>query len=114
MERDETTLLDIAKASRAAMEFVEGFSKEAFLDDPRTKAAVLYELIVVGEAVKRLSAVFRDQHPEIPWALIAGMRDHLIYGYDALDWDEVWKTATADVPALLKAIESMLPKRNGP
>ena len=114
MERDEATLLDIAKASFAAMGFVEGFSRDEFLDDAKTKAAVLYELIVVGEAVKRLSAAFRDQHPEIPWGLIAGMRDHLIHGYDALDWDEVWKTATADVPALLKTIESMLPKRNGP
>ena len=46
-----------------------------------------------------------------PRLLIAGMRDHLIHGYDAVDWDEVWKTASVDVPALLSAIEPLLPKK---
>jgi len=62
-------------------------------------------LTVVGEAVKRLSMDFRDRNPQIPWTLIAGMRDHLIHAYDLVDWDEVWKTSTKDVPDLLQKIE---------
>jgi uncharacterized protein with HEPN domain len=38
--------------------------------------------------------------------MIAGMRDKLIHGYDVVDLDEVWKTATADVPALIVALQS--------
>jgi uncharacterized protein with HEPN domain len=52
------------------------------------------------------------QHPAIPWLLIAGMRDHLIHAYDTVDLDEVWKTATRDVPELLAAIEPLLPKKS--
>ncbi|MBI4726816.1 DUF86 domain-containing protein [candidate division TA06 bacterium] len=108
MYRDETTLQDIAEAARLAAGFVQGLGKAAFLDDLKTQSAVLYQLIVMGEAVKRLSAEFRQQHPETPWALIAGMRDNLIHGYDLVDWDEVWKTATSDVVALLAQIEPLL------
>ena len=50
------------------------------------------------------------RHPEIPWTLIAGMRDKLIHGYDIVDLDEVWKTANADVPDLLSLLEPLLPK----
>ena len=32
------------------------------------------------------------------------MRDRLIHGYDAVDIDELWKTATEDVPALLEQV----------
>lgn len=71
---------------------------------------MLYQLIVMGEAVKHLSSEFRAQHTEIPWSLIAGMRDHLIHGYDIVDWDEVWKTATSDVLDLLTKIEPLLPR----
>ena len=110
MRRDETTLLNIAEAARLVAGFVQGLSKDAFLDDSKTQSAVLYQLIVMGEAVKRLSAEFRTQHIEIPWSLIAGMRDHLIHGYDIVDWDEVWKTATRDVAALLTQIEPLLPR----
>jgi uncharacterized protein with HEPN domain len=110
MQRDEATLLDIAEAARLVTHFVQDMSKAVFLDDYKTQSAVLYQLIVMGEAVKRLSSEYRAQHTEIPWSLIAGMRDHLIHGYDIVDWDEVWKTATTDVPDLLIKIEPLLPR----
>jgi uncharacterized protein with HEPN domain len=60
---------------------------------------------VIGEAVKRLSDEFRTSHPQIPWALMTGMRDHLVHAYDLIDWDEAWKTAITDIPSLLEKIK---------
>ncbi len=65
----------------------------------------------MGEAVKRLSQDLRAQHPEMSWALIAGMRDHLIHGYDVVDWDQVWNTVTRDVPDLITKLETFLPRQ---
>ncbi len=110
MRRDDATLLDIRKASGLIVEFVQGMTKEAFFSDAKTQSSVLYQLSVMGEATKRLSPELRSRHSEIPWAVIAGMRDHLIYGYDVVDWEEVWNTVTRDVPDLLKKLESLPPK----
>lgn len=109
MQRDQVTLLDIAKSAHLVATFIQDVTKEAFLEDLKTQSSVLYQLIIMGEAVKRLSHEFRAQHPGVPWSLVAGMRDHLIHGYDIVDWDEVWKTATSDVPGLLAQIEPLLP-----
>ena len=79
----------------------------AFEVDLKTQSAVLHQLLVIGEAVKRLSPTFRVRHAHVPWSLIAGMRDHLIHGYDAVDLDEVWRTVRRDLPALLQAITEM-------
>jgi len=79
MERDEATLLDIANAAHLVMDFARDMEKDEFIKDIKTRSAVLYQLIVIGEAVKRLSQSMRTQHPEIPRSLIAGMRDHLIH-----------------------------------
>jgi uncharacterized protein with HEPN domain len=35
---------------------------------------MIYQIMIIGEAVKRLSPEFRRQYPEIPWSAIAGMR----------------------------------------
>lgn len=105
--RDDIVLKDIINAAKHIAAFMDGFTKDAFLDDWKTRSAVLYQLTVIGEAVKRLSAEFRAAHAQIPWALMAGMRDHLIHGYDLVDWDEVWKTATKDIPDLLEKIEKL-------
>ena len=105
MGRDEVVLQDIINAARLVKDFIQGFEKENFIHDLKTRSAVLYQITVIGEAVKRLSKEFRAKHTEIPWTLIAGMRDNLIHGYDLVDWDEVWKTSTVDVPDLLDKIE---------
>ncbi len=110
MSKDNDALQDIVNAATHVLDFIRGSDKELFLDDWKTCSAVLYQLTVIGEAVKRLSKDFRDAHPEIPWALMAGMRDHLIHGYDLTDWDEVWKTADTDVPDLLNRIYPILKK----
>jgi len=111
MARDEATLLDIARAARLVLEFRQGIDEAAFLQDFKTQSAVLHQLMVMGEAVKRLSPDFRARHSEIPWSLIAGMRDKLIHGYDIVDLDEVWRTAVVDVPDLLTSLEPLLPKQ---
>lgn len=74
----------------------------------RLLSACCYQIAVIGEAVKRVSQNTRSKHPEVPWKDIAGMRDRLIHGYDSVDFDELWKTATEDVPALLQQVKRIL------
>ncbi len=105
--RDDIVHKDIVNAANLVLDFIDGFDKESFVNDWKTRSAVLYQLTVIGEAVKRLSKEFREQHPNIPWKAIAGMRDHLVHGYDLTDWDEVWKTASKDIPDLLQKIEQI-------
>jgi len=112
MWRDDAILLDILRAARLALEFREGLDKAAFLTDVKTQAAVLHELLVLGEAAKRLSAGFREEHPDVPWKAIAGMRDRLLHGYDDVDLDLVWKTVDEDLPVLIGHLEGLAPRRD--
>jgi len=111
MEHDRSTLLDIVRAGELVQEFKAGMDKASFLEDFKTQSAILHQLMVMGEAVKRLSSEFRAAHPQIPWALVAGMRDKLIHGYDIVDLEQVWQTAVTDVPALLEEIRPLLPEQ---
>jgi uncharacterized protein with HEPN domain len=105
--RDEATLADILRACRLAAQFVDGLDRDGFLDDLKTQAAVLHEIMIVGEGVKRLSDELRATNPRIPWRLIAGMRDRLIHQYDAVDLEEVWRTVTVDLPSLTRDLEAI-------
>jgi uncharacterized protein with HEPN domain len=55
----------------------------------RSQSAILYQIAIVGEAIKRLSRDFREQHPEALWDDIAGMRDVVAHQYDRIDLDIV-------------------------
>jgi uncharacterized protein with HEPN domain len=66
MPRDDATLLDIVNAARLIQTFIQDMTQEAFLVDLKTQSAVLHQITVIGEAVKRLSQAFRERHPILP------------------------------------------------
>ena len=69
--------------------------------------ALIRCLEVLGEAVKRLSPELRDQHQDLPWRGMAGMRDLLIHAYDRVDLEEVWQ-AYQQFPAIRKRMLEIL------
>ncbi len=70
MRRDADYLADIlAKAERVATIVVRGC--DAFLADLDAQDALVRNLEVIGEAVKRLSSELRTEHAGIPWNLAA-------------------------------------------
>ena len=111
MRRDEVTLVDIDAAAEAAISHAAGASREAFFADGKTRSAVVFELLVIGEAVKRLSPEFRAAHPEVDWAPMAGMRNRLIHAYDDIDFNIVWDVVTGALPRLREQLKPWLPER---
>ncbi len=92
------------------MSFIAGIEQSAFKIDEMRQSAVLHQILVIGEAVKRLSPDFRTRNPAIPWAKTTGMRDRLIHAYDTVDLEEVWRTGTTDIPDMLERLKPLLPK----
>ena len=109
LDRDTETLIDIAGAARLVIDFKKGFDFRAFAADRKTQSSVVHQMLVIGEAVKRLSPSFCAAHPQIPWSLYAKMRDKMIHRYDEIVAEEVWKSACDDIPSLLSFVESLLP-----
>jgi len=114
MQRDQAYALDILEAARRASGYVVTTRQEEFLADPMRQDAVIRCLAVVGEAARRLSPDFRAACPEAPWARMVGMRNRLVHDYDAVDAGRVWDTARHDLPALIAALEPLVPPEDPP
>jgi uncharacterized protein with HEPN domain len=71
-------------------------------------SAVVRQLLVVGEAVKRISTETRALAPDVPWKQIAGMRDRLVHDYFDIVPDQVWNAAFNDVPRLREDVAALM------
>ena len=106
-ERDRQILIRLRGEVRLVSQMLDGFELQAFLADERTKRAVCMTLINIGELVKNLSDEFRMAHNHIPWRAISGLRDITAHKYQSLRMEDVWLTATRDIPQLKKELDTI-------
>jgi uncharacterized protein with HEPN domain len=69
-------------------------------------------LVIVGENVARLSKhhpEFIAAHPETPWRQAIGLRNRIAHGYEDVDFEIVWRTATEYLPNLLRELPESKP-----
>ena len=62
--------------------------------------AIVYNMMIIGEAANLLSIEFRQTHPITPWRQITGMRKFLIHGYHQVEADLVWNVIDEDLHLL--------------
>jgi uncharacterized protein with HEPN domain len=109
MPRDSESLIDIERATQRILRYTSSSDRTDLETNDEKVSAILYQITIIGEATKRLSQEFRQQHPEIPWREIAGMRDILVHEYDQVDLEVVWDVVQNKLPELLILLQPILP-----
>ena len=108
MPRDELYLRDIVEAADRVATFVAGRDLEQFLSDEFLRSAVMYQLMIVGEAARSVDAALTTRYPLVPWQKVKGFRNIVAHAYFSMDWPDVWDTIREDVPILREQIAALL------
>jgi uncharacterized protein with HEPN domain len=100
MSRDEVERLRDAQDAIAAIRSHVAKTEEgaASREDPLLHDALLFQFVVIGEAVKHLAPETRESSPEIPWSDIAGLRDMIAHEYFRIDIHRVLVIVERDLP----------------
>jgi uncharacterized protein with HEPN domain len=106
--RDEAYLLDMYRHALEAAEFASGRTIDDFRSDLMLRRAVERAIEIVGEAARRISPEFQDQHTSIPWRRIAGLRNILAHQYGDVVPERFWSIVTEGVPELIDQLSSVL------
>lgn len=110
MSRDERERLRDIKTAIVAIRdhLAQAGDTTAAREDPLLHDALLFQFVVIGEAVKHLSPQTRESAPEIPWAGIAGLRDLIAHEYFRIEIDRVLEIVERDLSPLELAIDAIL------
>ena len=99
---DGERLADIA----AAIAVIQGHSKRRG-DERLRRDALLYNLLILGEAVKALSDDVKARQPGVPWRAIAGLRDLLAHEYYEIEIDVIEDIVARDLGPLATAVAAL-------
>ena len=92
---------DLIESAEKIQRFLQGRAFETFGADEMLFDAVLFNLEVIGEAVKKLPEEAKASAPEGDWISPARMRDLIAHHYFAVDPRIVWESASLHVPKIL-------------
>ena len=94
---DPKRLKDILQAIDTIFQYVDNRDMKTFLADKKSYHAVIYNIMIMGEAANMLTFEFREAHPETQWKQITNMRNFLIHGYHNVEEDLVWEAISVDL-----------------
>ncbi len=91
MQRELKTYIDdIIIAIDKIEKYCEDMTKEDLLNNELVTDAVISNLEVIGEAVKKIPDDVREIYSNTPWRKVAGLRDILIHEYFGINMNIVW------------------------
>ncbi|MBK9014133.1 MAG: DUF86 domain-containing protein [Saprospiraceae bacterium] len=105
-------ILTILEAIEKVEKFVAPFANSTDFfqkDDQLHFHAVSHILLAIGEESKKLEKGLKEAFPEIPWKLMAGMRNRLSHDYRGIDFNMVFAVSKNELTPLKEAILKMMP-----
>ena len=102
---------DIIGAIDAISSFIEGATFADLIQDDKTVSAVIRKFEIMGEAAKRVPETFKQENMQIPWSLMAKLRDKLIHYYADVDLIVLWDTIHDSLPPLRAQLVALTDKQ---
>ncbi len=100
------------KVLEEAVEMTHGCTRADLDENRMLNLAVIRLVEIVGDSCSRIPKEFRDEHPEIPWREISGVRIKLAHAYDSIDFDILWDIVENDLPILIEQLKAIVGERS--
>ena len=100
---------DAVAACQSIRAATAGLDFEAYDNTELVRLATERAFEILGEALKRAGEAdpsFKDRFPEMRTSV--DMRNRIAHGYDAVDNETVWNTASKDIPPLEAKLRAWL------
>jgi uncharacterized protein with HEPN domain len=108
-ESDQALLWDMFQASREIVGFTKNFTLQRFSRNKLVRYSVERQIVVIGEAAKKISSDFKATHPEFPWRNLVTQRNIIAHEYGEILIERVWLAASDHIPKLLEMLEPFIP-----
>jgi uncharacterized protein with HEPN domain len=110
-EKDKLNILSILDAITKIIQYCKDHTNaESLYGNQRDFDAVMMNFMIIGEMVARLSDEFVDQHDQIEWHKIRGLRNIVAHNYFGIDAEEVWDIIQTHLPIFKNDLNSILQK----
>ena len=93
-------------------EFIEGYSKEQFIQDKKTINASVFNLSQIGELANKVSDELITENSSVEWKGLKGLRNRIVHDYDGINLNMIWDFLETELNDLKNKLKEILKKSN--
>ena len=99
---------DIVQAITAIQQNIGSMDFEDFQGQDTIVKAVLYDFLIIGEAAINIPTEIQARYPNIPWRVMANMRNVMAHEYFQINLNIVWRTIKNNLPSVLLQLRELI------
>jgi uncharacterized protein with HEPN domain len=103
---------DIINAANDIINYAHGLNFDTFSENQTIVKVILYDYIIIGEASRHIPRDIQQRYPEIPWRLMADMRNIITHEYFQVKLKLIWQGIHRDLPLLIDQLQHLLEKES--
>ncbi len=100
-------LQNISKAVKQVRRFCDGKTESDFLADDMLSSSVLYQFLIIGEAIQFVDHEILKKYP-YPWHLPRSFRNYIAHEYFGINLRQIFKTVEVLLPEFETLIDKMI------
>ena len=112
-KNDEKRLTNMLEAAKDATGFLQDKTRDDLDKDKQLTLSLLKSLEMIGEAASKVSKECQLGCKPIPWDRVIDLKEQVVHTYWDIDRDWIWNTVTNELPAIIEALEQLVPSRAG-
>lgn len=82
------------------LKYCDGMSYEEFVKNELVMEACVFNLSQIGELANKLDDEYKQDHKNIAWNQIYGLRNRIVHDYEGVNLKLVWEIIECDLPEL--------------
>lgn len=105
---DKYFLEKVVKDLTYLLKITAGITKEELENNEMMLDSIMFRFVQISENLKRLSENIKEINPQIPWALIVGLRNKIVHEYGRVDLTIIYNTLNKDLAKLHGEISELI------
>ena len=108
-DRNKQRLIHIAGACEKITRYTDELDRETFLSDSKVQDAVIYQLIIIGEAIIHIDNDILEKYP-YPWFKVRALRNYATHEYFNIQIWTIWDVARKHIAELSEIVNTIIKK----
>ena len=107
--RNEMILQKIIEYGEKILHYCKGYAdKESFISNSLLVEACVFNLSQIGEIANKIDVSFTEEHLDIPWNALYGLRNRIVHDYEGVNLNLIWDIIHDDLPGLIVDLKKLI------